>query len=55
MNESDRKSQEPYDFTDMCDIKMKATNDQTRQTKRLPKCIDSTTVGWLSEERGWGG
>ena len=32
-NKSDRKSQEPYDFTYMWYIKLKATNDQIRKTK----------------------
>ena len=32
-NKSDGKSQEPYDFTHMWDIKLKSTNEQTRQTK----------------------
>ena len=30
-NNSDRKSQEPYDLTHVWDIKLKATNKQTRQ------------------------
>ena len=30
---SDRKSQEPHDFTYMWDIKLKTINEQTRQTK----------------------
>lgn len=32
---SDGKSQEPYEFTDIQDIKRKATNEQTRQQIRL--------------------
>ena len=32
-NKSDRKSQKPYDYTHMWDIKLKATNEQIRQTK----------------------
>ena len=31
-NKPDRKSQEPHDFTPMWDIKLKATNEQIRQT-----------------------
>ena len=31
---SDRKSQEPYDFTHMWDMKLKATNAQIRKTNK---------------------
>ena len=34
---SDRKSQEPYDFTYMWDIKLKATNEQTIETNKQTK------------------
>ena len=51
-NKSDRKSQEPsYDFTHMWDIKLKATNEQIRQTKNYRP----TTVWWLPEEWWVGG
>ena len=49
-NRTNRKSQEPYDFTHMWDIKLKATNDQTRQTNKNSQT--QTTVGWLPEGRG---
>lgn len=40
-NRSDRKGQEPYDFTHMGDIKQKATNKTNAQTQ--------TTEDWLPE------
>ena len=44
---SQMESQEPYDFTYMWDTKLKATNEQTRQTKNNSQT--HTTVGWLAE------
>ena len=48
-NNSDRKSQEPYDFICMWDIKLKATNEQTRQRNKQKANID--TIVWQLPER----
>ena len=48
-NKSDRKGQEPYDFTHMWDIKLKSTKEQTRQTKtrrHRPQCGGYQGEGW---------
>ena len=45
-SKSDRKRQGPYDFTHRWDVKQKATNEQTKQTK---KTQTQTTVLWLAE------
>ena len=37
LNKSDRKSQEPYDFILMWDIKWKATNEHTHKTNKQTK------------------
>ena len=49
-SKSDRKSQEPYDFTRMWNVKLKATNEQKRKTKTQTQTI----VWWLPEGRGNG-
>ena len=49
-NKSDGKCQEPYDFTYMWNIKLKATNEQARNTSK--KLID--TVGSMVVTRGKG-
>ena len=33
-NKSDKKNQEPYDFTHMWNIKLKAKNEQTREINK---------------------
>ena len=50
-NKSDRKSQEPYDFTLMWDIKLKATNEQIRtETKEAHR--HRQQYGVYQKERG---
>ena len=49
-NESDRKSQEPCDFTNMWNIKLKRTNEHIRQ--RDKNSLIQTTVWWLQKGRG---
>ena len=44
-NKSVGKSQEPSDFTNIGDTKMKATHEQSRQTKTQTQ----TTAWWLPE------
>ena len=53
-NKWGRKSQEPYDFTHMWDIKMNATNEQIRKTKKQ-KLIDTdnSMVNHRGKD-GWG-
>ena len=47
---SDRKSQEPHDFTHIWDLKLKATNEQTRKTNKQNSGTRSTGQ-WLPEGR----
>ena len=51
-NKSDAKSQEPYDFTDMWDVKLKATNKQTRHQKLID--ADNSKVVSSGKEGGRG-
>ena len=46
---SDRKSQQPYDFTHMWDIKLKATDKQTKTHRHRQQ------YGGYQREGGWGG
>ena len=45
-SKSDRKNQEPYDFTPMWDIKLKATKEQTRKinTQKLIDMDDTVAI-----------
>ena len=47
---SKRRNQKPYEFTHMWNIKLKATNEQTRKTNKR-KLKTQTTVWWLPEGR----
>ena len=53
LSKSDRKSQEPYDLTHRSDVKLKAANEQTRQTK--PHRHRQQHGGDQRESGGWGG
>ena len=55
VSEISQTGKEPYDFTHMWDIKLKATNEQTRKTKNKQKSETQTTVWWLPEEKESGG
>ena len=46
-NKSDRKCQKPYGFTPMWDIKLNATNEQTKTRRH-------TTACWLPEGKEMG-
>ena len=46
----DRKSQEPYDFTHLWDIKLKATNEHTKTNKQ--KLIDSDNSTVVTKGKG---
>ena len=50
---SSRKIQEPYDFTHICDIKLKATNEQTRKPTKQ-KLIDTDNSTVISRGKGVG-
>ena len=51
-NKSDGKSREPYEFTHMWDIKLKATNEQARQADKQ-KLIDTDNTRVIT--KGFGG
>ena len=50
-NKSDGKIQEPYDFTHIWDIKLKAANEQMRQQT---KTQTQRRAWWLPEEKECG-
>ena len=50
-DKSDGKSQEPCDFVQMWDMKLKATNKQDRQTKPRKQ---RQQLWWLNLGGGWG-
>lgn len=52
LSESDRRSQDPYDFTLMWDLKLKARNEQTRQSNQNS---GTEQIGGCRRERRLGG
>ena len=50
-NKSNKKSQEPYDFTHICDIKQKATNKKLIDTDNS-MAVTRGKEGWEEGKRG---